>query len=140
MACKTRLDRCVLEDDLTEVLEAVRACDVLVLATPVYYGEVTGQFKLAFDRFFSFLVPGYAKSAHPSRLAPGKKLAFLIAQGHPRESLFADIFPRYEGFLRWMGFTETTLVRALGVYEPGDTETSGDWLAQAEAAARRLLA
>ena len=34
MACKIKLDRCILEDDLTEVLDAVRETDVLVLATP----------------------------------------------------------------------------------------------------------
>jgi multimeric flavodoxin WrbA len=140
MACKTRLERCILEDDLGEVLEAVRACDVLVLATPVYFGEVTGQLKLAIDRFFSFLVPGYARSAHPSRLAPGKKLAFLIAQGHPKDKLFEDIFPRYKWFLRWMGFDETALVRALGVYDMGDVAGREDYLLQAEAAARQLLA
>jgi multimeric flavodoxin WrbA len=33
MACKTKLDRCALDDDdLTEVLDAVREADVLVLA------------------------------------------------------------------------------------------------------------
>ena len=36
MACKTKLDRCVLEDDLAEVLDSIRDADVLVLATPVY--------------------------------------------------------------------------------------------------------
>ena len=45
MTCKTKLDRCVLKDDLTEVLDAVREADVLVLATPVYYGEVSSQLK-----------------------------------------------------------------------------------------------
>jgi multimeric flavodoxin WrbA len=46
MACKTKLDRCALEDDLTEVLEAVRETDVLVLATPIYYWDVTSQLNL----------------------------------------------------------------------------------------------
>ena len=45
MACKTKLDKCALEDDLTEVLEAIRETDVLVLASPVYYWDVSSQLK-----------------------------------------------------------------------------------------------
>jgi multimeric flavodoxin WrbA len=45
MACKKKLDRCALEDDLTEVLDAVRETDVLVLASRVYYRDVSGQLK-----------------------------------------------------------------------------------------------
>lgn len=55
MACKTKHDRCVLKDDLEPVLDAVRQTDALVLATPVYYGEVTSQMKGFIDRTFSLL-------------------------------------------------------------------------------------
>ncbi len=42
-ACKNGLDHCVLEDDLTGVLAAVQEADVVVLASQVYYGEITAQ-------------------------------------------------------------------------------------------------
>src|SRR4030042_5337569 len=54
-ACKTDLDRCVLEDDLTDVLEAVKIADMIVLATPVYGGHVTGTVKCFIDTPFSHL-------------------------------------------------------------------------------------
>ena len=44
-ACKTKLDRCVLKDDLSEVLAAVSEADAAVLASPVYYGDITSQLK-----------------------------------------------------------------------------------------------
>jgi multimeric flavodoxin WrbA len=113
-ACKKTLDRCVLEDDLTVVLAAVQEADTLVLATPVYYGDVTGQLKCFIDRTFSYLVPDYTTNPQPSRLSP-KKLVFIITQGQPDEAQFADIFPRYERFLSWLGFTECRLVRACGI-------------------------
>jgi hypothetical protein len=34
-----------LNDDLTEVLAAVAAADLLLLATPVYFGEISSQLK-----------------------------------------------------------------------------------------------
>jgi multimeric flavodoxin WrbA len=71
-ACKTTLDSCIVQDDLTAVLEAVRAADVVVLATPVYYGDISGQLKCFIDRTFSYLVPDYVTNPNPSRLPPGK--------------------------------------------------------------------
>lgn len=113
-ACKKGLEFCVLNDDLTGVLAAVADADVVVLASPVYYGDVTAQLKGFVDRTYSFLKPDYLSNPVPSRLTP-KKLLFVMTQGHPDEALFADIFPRYDGFLKWLGFSETHLIRVCGV-------------------------
>src|SRR5512138_2671175 len=67
-ACKKSHDRCVLQDDLTQVLAAVQEADLLVLASPVYYGEVTAQLKGYIDRSYSFLKPDYLTNPQPSRL------------------------------------------------------------------------
>lgn len=139
--CKRNSEACVLEDGLTPVLESVRACDVLVLATPVYFGEVSAQLKTFIDRTFSFLTPEYAHDkTKRSRLAPGKTLVFLIAQGHPREDLFADIYPRYQYFFTWFGFSATHLVRACGVYDPGDALAKPGLAEEIAALGRRVAA
>ncbi len=132
MACKTKLDKCVIEDDLTDALEAVREADALVMASPVYYGEVSSQLKGFIDRTFSYLVPDYGTNPNPCRLAPGKKMVLILSQGHPDEKLFADIFPRYDFFFKWYGFSETSLIRVCGVYAPEDVEKREDALKLAE--------
>lgn len=133
LACKTKAEACVLDDGLTPVLEAVRACDALVLATPVYFGEVTAQLKGFIDRSFSYLKAGYAHlpRGERSRLTPGKTLVFIIAQGHPREDLFTDIYPRYAYFYNWLGFTESRLLRACSVYHQGEAMARPEVLEQA---------
>jgi multimeric flavodoxin WrbA len=138
-ACKETHDRCVLEDDLTEVLESVREADVLVLATPVYFGDVSSQLKTFIDRTFSFLVPDYITNPEPSRLKPGKKLVFIIAQGHPDEAVFADLFPRYERFMKWYGFQEIHLIRACGVRDPGDAAAREEVMRSAQETARKIM-
>ena len=138
-ACKTKLDRCVLNDGLSDVLAAVQDADLVVLASPVYYGDITSQLKGFIDRTFSYLVPDYRTNSQPSRLAP-KKLVFVLTQGQPDEDAFADIFPRYEGFLKWMGFNETKLLRACGI-GPGNIDAPpAAILRQAEETARAMLA
>ena len=139
MTCKTKLDRCVLKDDLSEVLDAVRETDILVMATPVYYGEVSSQLKGFIDRTFSFLVPDYTTNPNPSRLQQGKKLVFIQTQGHPDEAQFNDVYPRYEFFFKWYGFNENYLIRACGVTEKGDIETRAEVLKLTDETVDKLM-
>jgi multimeric flavodoxin WrbA len=137
-ACKTKLEHCTLDDGLTPVLEAVKACDLLVAATPIYYGEVTSQMKAFIDRTFSYVKPDYMTNPVPSRLAPGKKAVWIIAQQSPNEEDFADVFPRYEYFFKLYGI-ESHLIRALGVHMPGEAEAKPEIMAQAEELAKELV-
>ena len=41
---------CVHDDDMQSVINAMRQCDCLLLASPVYMGMVTGQMKTMMDR------------------------------------------------------------------------------------------
>ena len=138
MACKTKLDRCILQDELTTVLEAVRGTDVLVLATPIYYWDVTSQLKSFMDRTFSYLVPDFLTNPNRSRLAPGKRLVFIQVQGNPDTSMFTDVFPKFDYFFKGYGFSETHLIRACGVRESGEIETHEDVLSFAEATAEKV--
>lgn len=138
MTCKTKLERCVLKDDLAEVLEAVRDADALVMSSPIFYGEVSSQLKAFIDRTFSYLAPDYTTNPHPCRLAPGKKLVMILAQGDPDEKNFADVFPRYDAFFKWYGFSESHLIRACGVLGPGEVEGRKDVLSRAEEVAKKI--
>jgi multimeric flavodoxin WrbA len=138
MACKIKLDRCILEDDLTEVLDSIRDADVVVLATPVYFWDVTGQLKSFLDRTFSYLVPDFMTSPNPSRLASGKKFLFIQVQGNPDTSMFTDIFPKYDYFFKGFGFSERHLLRACGVRQAGEIEDREEVMKQAETLAQKL--
>ena len=138
IVCKTKLDRCTLKDDLAEVLEAVRSADVLVIATPVYWCDVNAQLKTFIDRTYSYLVPDYLTNPAPSRLSPGKKLVFILAQGGD-ETLYSDIYPRYQLIFQWLGFEETTLIRACNVREIDDVRSRQDILDAAEKTAERIM-
>jgi len=139
MTCKTKLDRCVLKDDLTQVLDAIRDADILVMATPVYYGEVSSQLKAFIDRTFSYLKPDYTTNPQPSRLPGPKKLVFIQAQAQPEENAFADIFPRYQFFFKWYGFADSHLIRACGVLNAGDVQNQPQVLDKAQTLAETLV-
>lgn len=44
---------CVQKDDMAQIYPAVRDCDVIVLATPLYYWNMSGQLRTAVDRLFA---------------------------------------------------------------------------------------
>jgi multimeric flavodoxin WrbA len=138
MMCKTKLDKCVLQDDLSEVLHSVSGADVLVMASPVYYGDVSSQLKAFIDRTFCYLVPDYTTNPNPCRLPPGKILVFVLAQGNPDEDRFADIFLRYDYFFKWYGFSESHVIRACGVRESGEVADRSEVMESAEGLARKL--
>lgn len=55
-ACRT--GSCVHDDDMALIYEALRACDGLILASPVYMGMITGQMKVMMDRTVLFRAGG----------------------------------------------------------------------------------
>ncbi len=138
MACKTKLDRCALSDDLTEVLEAVRETDVLVLASPVYFWDISSQLTGFIDRSFSYLVPDFMTNPGKSRLAPGKKLVFILSQNNPDRSSFSDIVTKFQYFSQAYGFVESNVIRAFGVSEPGEVESHEDVMKLAETTAEKI--
>lgn len=137
-ACKTRSDRCVQHDDLTGVLDAVREADVLIMASPVYYGEVSSQLKAFIDRTYAFVVPDYRTNPKPFRFDRTKTLVFILCQSNPIESMCADIFGRYEIFFRVLGFSERHLVRVCGVNAPKDVLARPEALRLAEFTAEKV--
>jgi multimeric flavodoxin WrbA len=133
-ACKTERENCILEDDLAPVLEDVKEADVLLLASPVYFGDISGQLKCFFDRTYSYITPEFA-----TRVPGGKQALVVLVQANPEESQFNDIFPRYQRWLKFFGFDPVHLLRAVGVKDLGDIEQQTTLLDQAASLAREIV-
>ncbi len=140
MACKTTSEKCVLKDDLEAVLEDIRTSDITIIATPVYCLEITSQLKGLVDRFYSFYKPDFRTNPSPSRLAQGKKLAFILAQGNPDDTFCSDIIPRYSGMLVRFGFGTVYPIRAVGVGPGSDVMKKESVLHTINETAKKLIA
>jgi len=138
MGCKTGSEVCVVRDDLAPVLAAVAGADVVVLTSPIYFGQISGQLKSFIDRTFSYLQPDFFSNPNPSRLAPGKKMVFIVTQGDNDLKNY-DVVPGYEGAYKTMGF-ETFSIRAGGLGAPTDAAGRPDLMKQAEELAKAVLA
>jgi multimeric flavodoxin WrbA len=115
MACKLkkepRPNRCILRDDLTAVLDRVHKADAVVLGSPIYFSEVTGEMRSFFERFlFQYL--NYDDYTKP--LSPAKKTAWIFTMNCP-EAMFPqvgyrELFQRYENWMKlYFGHCEILL-------------------------------
>ena len=132
-SCKTTSDRCILEDELTEVLGAIMEADTLLLASPVNWGDIGERLKWFFDRAYSYLNPDFS-----SRLPSGKKAVFILLQAGADDGDLNYLFPRYERWLKLYGFSPIYRLGATGVRFPGNIKRRPRILEQAAALGREL--
>lgn len=83
---------CIFEDDMPELLEKVRACDILVYATPLYNYNMTSLLKAFQERLLPLLDPHLNKSGdshrHPLRYDMCRKMVLVSNCGFPEVSHF----------------------------------------------------
>lgn len=109
--CHTNQESCILNDDLTPVLDAMRTADVAVFSNPVYYGDVSGQFKMFFDRTWSHVNVDYTKEPpFTSRIPNGKTAIFILTQGDV-DTRHEDVIERYSMALNLYGY-DVKVIRA----------------------------
>lgn len=105
-----------------------------MLATPNYFGEASGQFKSFFDRTYSFLNPDFS-----CRLTPGKSSVFIFSQGQTNLNLYADVYPRYEMWLKRYGFANNYSLRMNGPRPANSFSERQDLITEAESIAKKLM-
>jgi len=136
MSCKTTTERCVIQDDITTLFDSLVKCDVLVLSTGVYMGDVSGNMYIFESRLFSFLKPDFETNPDPSRLPSGKKLVFIQAQGGA-SYWHVDIYERYELLFKKLGFSDIFVIHADTVDQPSDLIGRDDIMNLAEEIAEK---
>lgn len=76
---------CAIKDEMQEVFEYIRECDHIVIASPVYFEEITGMLLAMFSRLQTYFSARYLRKEEP---VPKKKTGcILLAAGSigPRE-------------------------------------------------------
>ena len=111
LGCSTCRDTgtCVTDDAMRFLLEEIQASDVIILGSPVYMWQVSGQMKVFMDRFVRLLKPDYSV-----RLDEGKRIAFAYTQGNPDAELFKVYMEYQEKVFGMFGFENAGRVIAAG--------------------------
>jgi len=103
---------CVQKDDMQKIYPAVKECDVIVLATPLYYWNMSGQLRTAVDRLFALeegdgnLLRGHNRAC----------VLLMAAEGHG----FEDVLLYYKHLMEHLKWKNLGYVLAGGNGDIGD--------------------
>ncbi len=103
---------CVQKDDMDKIYPAIRTCDVVVLASPLYYWTMSGQIRTALDRLFALeegdgnLLRGNGKAS----------VLLMAAEGHG----FDDAVLYYDHLMEHLQWKNLGHVLAGGNVDIGD--------------------
>lgn len=105
---------CVQKDDMDQIYPAVKNCDVVVFASPLYYWTMSGQIRTAIDRLFA-LEEGDGNLLRGN----GRASALLmVAEGHG----FKDVVLYYGHLVEHLHWKNLGHVLAGGNMDVGDIQ------------------
>lgn len=105
---------CAHNDDMAELLEKMIECDVLVLATPVYFCSMSSQLKTFIDR----VSPRYEE-------IKGKEFYFILTGADTKPSTFSMALEGLLAFMRCLpDAVEKGVICGFGVHNKGEIEKS----------------
>lgn len=134
MSCKNKTDHCVQKDDMTSIYERIRESRIVLMGTPVYLWDVTGQFKTFLDRCFAFWNRPFT-----SRIEPGKTAILIVSQGQPNAELGKSVTDKYSYFLKSWGFSEVYEQVFASLNSRHDIEKHPEYLEQARVLATKVM-
>ena len=100
---------CCQKDDMTELKNLILSSDMVVLATPLYFFNMSAQLKLAIDRCYSFL----DRMSHQI-----KKLGLIVTANNPNPHIMDIIVSNYLSIANFLGAENAGIVLATGCGTP----------------------
>ncbi len=119
---------CPLKDDLVPVLEDVKDCDALIVATPVYFGRATGLYYMYEDRTFKL----YTEQPDPPR-----RKALVIASSKAPKQFAQPTAERLQRILTRRNFETSIFLHS--VKEDGMPKDNPEMLARVRDVGKNLF-
>ena len=140
-SCKRAADAvCVQKDDMRVVYAAIRDCDALLLASPVYFYGLSSQIKAIVDRCYALMpFEGVPEGEQPvPRIAPGKALYVITTQADDPVFFGLQVYSTIAYGMTWLGMKPARQLVATGLQDADDWRPRDDLIAAARSADRGL--
>jgi multimeric flavodoxin WrbA len=113
--------KCAMKDDLTPILEKLSQADGIIMGSPIYIGDVTGQFRSFIERL---IFPYYQYTIPRQSLAPKKMPTALIFNMNLDEKttteLGYDYIYKMLSFFNETIFTKPEILKVYNTYQFND--------------------
>ncbi len=103
---------CAIKDDMAELLQKIIDCDVLVMASPVYFYSIDAQLKAVIDR----TVARWTE-------VKNKKLYYIVTAADGETEAAETTLACFRGYADCIdGAKEMGVIYGMGVYEKGEVK------------------
>ncbi len=132
MACK-KTGKCAQQDDMTMMYEKIRSCDMIILASPIYFGAESGQMKCFIDRFYAMV-----KMQDGQRFVNfgdvSKASVLLTCGAKDGGMIYGSVLSRLTNVLKSMGVQDLsgTILSGITAEEAADSEVVKDYIESIE--------
>lgn len=106
----------LIEDDFNVLAPYLHVSDVLVLATPVYFGGFSGSIKLFIDNLYAYLVP------HRKRNLKFEKAVLLAVARDNNDDTFVGVIHEFKELVRQLEIPAFEILTIGGMDERGDID------------------
>lgn len=96
---------CCQQDDMETLKQMILSSDMVVLATPLYFFNMSAQMKLAVDRLYAFL-------GAMSRQV--KQMALIVAANNPNPHIMDCVVTNYLSIVNFLGVENAGMVLGAG--------------------------
>lgn len=121
---------CVQKDDMDQIYQAYREADIIVLASPLYWQNLSSLLKRAFDRLYAFY-EYEQKHAGENYKPVHKESVLIIAAGLDNPEELLPVKNYYEALVKLLNWQDRGSILASGVIQVGDIKNRPE-LAEAE--------
>ncbi len=127
----------IIKDDMEKVFAAVERADILIVASPVFFGSISAQLKIMIDRFQSVWV---AKNVlNKNVFTKPKKGAFICVSAAGRNDFFENAGFVTRNFFATIGADCEDMLFVPGVEGKGAVASNRDVMAKARDLSEKLI-
>lgn len=119
-ACKQTGGKCVQKDDMVGLVEKMKTADAFVLATPVYYGDVTAQMKTWIDRCYCLMDMQFNSELK------GKRVALVTTCAQPQDDMVEHTLKTLHQFCGFNQMQVVGEIKGAGLLMPGEATGKAD--------------
>jgi len=131
--CKTE-DGCVIEDEMTTLIEKLEGADAVVLGSPIYWGRLNAQAYPFIDRLYALI-----KSDFTTDFPKGKKLAVALTCGGMEPEAMKPVNDYVKFVFGFLGFTDGGFICQNHCLLPEDIAQFPETLQKAKDLGRALV-
>lgn len=131
--------KCIFEDDMGLVYEAIRSADRIILASPIFFFALSAQVKLMIDRCQCLWCEKYLMNNPIDAGSFGRKGLLLLVGGMKKEIGVQCAESCAKAFFRTVSVPEHSMLYYLGIDARGDIAGHPTALNDAYLAGRKLV-